>query len=166
MAALGDLIEPRQRGPDISDKGQFGVGIADSQDPAHRPAADNHPVHIASGALHAEVVQGREALASEEVDTGEIKDELLGDAGVALDEAPERVAVRGVDVTPDVDEHARRSQVLSQQDGSATPLYLISGWEIHVMKRSGGSNRHGEPPSPARNDARANLERPCSLKAG
>ena len=82
------------------------------RDPAHRPAADDHPVHIASGALHAGVVQGREALAAEEVHTGEIEDELFGDPGVALEEAAQPVTVRGVDVTCDGDQHARCGQVL------------------------------------------------------
>ena len=112
VAALGDVIEPRQRGPDIADNRQLGVWIADAQNPAHRPSADNHPVHIASGALHAGVVQGSEALAPEEVDAREIEDELFGDPGVALDEAAQPVTVRGVDVTCDGDQHARCGQDL------------------------------------------------------
>ena len=140
VAALRDVIESGQRGRDVFDKRQLGVRVANAQYPAHRHPADNHPVHIASGALHADVVQGREALASEEVDTGEIEDKLLGDAGVALDEAAERVAVRGVDVTPDADEYARCSQALRYEDGAAAPLCFIGGRQLRGVLAIGTVN--------------------------
>jgi hypothetical protein len=48
--------------------------------------------------VDADVVQGRETLAVEEVDCAQIENELMRHASVALDEMSERLAIRSVNV--------------------------------------------------------------------
>src|SRR5689334_10877905 len=112
VAAFCDVVESGQRRREVSDGGKLAVRVADTQNSQHRPAADDHPVHISPGALDADVIERREALASEEVNLGEIEDQLLGDASVMVHEAAKCMAVGGVDITSDADEHAPIGQLL------------------------------------------------------
>jgi hypothetical protein len=83
----------------VDGDGQFGFRIANAQYPSDRPTADEHPIHITSRTVDADVIQGGESLTAEKVNCADIDDELLGRARVPLDEIPERLAIRGVDVT-------------------------------------------------------------------
>lgn len=166
VAAFGDVVESGQRRREVSHGGKFAVGIADAQNSQHRPADDDHPVHIAPGALDADVVQRREALASEEVDFGEVKDQLLGDAGVMVHEAAESMTVGGVDVTSDADEHAPVGQLLRCEDRSAGLLHLVDGWQRHVMQLNRADSCQGELLPRHTVGEPSELGGPCSLKAG
>jgi hypothetical protein len=77
MPVLGTTIELGERGIDAVGNGQLAVRIADAQDPVNHRIAEDDPVDIPSRAMNADVVQGGEALATEEVDCPQVQHELL-----------------------------------------------------------------------------------------
>jgi hypothetical protein len=144
VAVLGDVVQPGKGSREVSSEGQFPVGVADAQDPQHAAARGDHPINITPGAVHADVVQGCETLASEEVDTCQIEYQLLGDARVSLDEPTERMAIGGVDVSSDGDEYAAVAHLLRSEDRSAVALHFIGGWQMHVVQLNRTGSGQGE----------------------
>jgi hypothetical protein len=132
MPVLGTAIQLVQRSVDVVDDGQYSVGIADAQDPVHHPIAEDHPVDIPSRTLNADVVQGGEALTTEEVDAAQVQDELLRDTCMELDEAGKGLAVCGVHIALDADAYARGCQVVNFEDGTAATLCLV---ELRFVER-------------------------------
>ena len=68
VAALREAVQSREPRGEVIDERQLTLGVTDRQQPPHRMAAYDHPVHIVAGAVHADVIQRRESMASEEVD--------------------------------------------------------------------------------------------------
>jgi hypothetical protein len=64
---LRAAIELLRRSIEAVDNGQFGFGIADTQNSTHTSIADDCPVHITSRTVDADVMQGGEPLAPEKV---------------------------------------------------------------------------------------------------
>jgi hypothetical protein len=108
--------------------------------------------------LHTDVVQRGEALAPEELDAGEVQDELLGDADVTGDETTERLTVGGVDIAVNADEHAPVGKFFSPEDRSAGPFHVVDGGPMCVVQlKWAGSGQRQLLPS-ARDVARVQLE--------
>jgi hypothetical protein len=78
---------------------------------------------------------------------------------VALDEPAERMAVGGVDVASDGDEHPPVAQLLRGEDRSAMALHLNGGCQMHMvrlnMTGSGQSELLPQRTEGARGDSRA-----------
>jgi hypothetical protein len=126
MPVLGTAIQLVQRSVDVVDDGQYGVGIADAQDPVHDRITEDHPVDIPSRTLNADVVQGGESLTTEEVDSAQIQDKLLRDTCMEFDETGQGLAVCGVHIALDADAYARGCQVVSFEHGTAATLRMVS----------------------------------------
>jgi hypothetical protein len=94
-------------------------------------SAEDHPVHIAAGAVHADVIQRRECLRPEEVNSAQIEHELIGYTGVALNVAAQPAAVDGVDLTYDGNGHPRRRLVAHNEGGSAAALQILRRYRRH-----------------------------------
>jgi len=92
------VIQTRVRGGEIVHQRQLAVRITDTHYSSHAAVADHHPVHVTARTADADVVERREALASEKFDITQINDELLRDADVALDLQSECVAVSRIDL--------------------------------------------------------------------
>jgi hypothetical protein len=62
---------------------------------------------------------------------------------VARNEPTERLAVGGIDVASNADEHAPVGQFLGCEDRSAGLLHLLDGWHKRVVQlnRTGGGQR-------------------------
>jgi len=68
---------------------------------------------------------------------------LLGDADVASHETTERLAVGGVDIAVNPDEHAPVGKFFSPEGRSACPFYFVDGRPMRViqLKRAGSGQR-------------------------
>ena len=84
VAALREAVEPRERREEIVGQRQLTLGVTDRQQAPDWMAADDHPVHIVAGAVHADVVQRCESVGSEQVHGAQVEYQLFGDAGMAL----------------------------------------------------------------------------------
>lgn len=96
--ALCVAIQPREARKDVIGERQLTLWVADLQQAPHRTATKDDPVHIGAGAVHADVVQRRERLGTDEVDGAQVENQLFGNAGMTLHEAAQRPAVDGVDL--------------------------------------------------------------------
>jgi hypothetical protein len=114
------VIEAGQRGAQVVGKWKLCIRIADCHYALHDPTADEQPVHVVAGAVHADVVQGCKSLATEEVEVAQIQHELFGNTGVALDEAAKGTGIGGVELADRGDEQSRLAQVPHGKSGTST----------------------------------------------
>jgi hypothetical protein len=59
VVTLREAVEPLKRAGEVIDDGQLAPGVTDRQQAPHRWATDDHPIHVAAGAAHADVVELR-----------------------------------------------------------------------------------------------------------
>lgn len=146
MAELGAAIQPVERGAEVIDDRKLGLRIADAQNPVHNSVPHDHPVHVPSRTLNADVVERSEPLAAEEVDCAQIDNQLLRHARVMLDETSQSVAVGDVYVASNGDAHPRGGQVVNFENSPAEPLRFIGRRQIRLTQRDGSGRGHSRTP--------------------
>jgi hypothetical protein len=125
IAVPGQVVEPALRSSEIVDNWQIPFGIADAENALRNSVGDDHPVHIASHALHVDVIQSSEALTAEEVDSAQIEDELFRDARVAFHEATQRLAIGRVDFAGNDNTHSRGGHLASFESATASVFSIV-----------------------------------------
>jgi hypothetical protein len=158
-------IQPVHRSAKVIDNGKLALRIAYAQNPVYHAIPDDHPVHVPARTVDADVVQGGETLAVEEVDLAQVDDELLRDAYVPLDEASEGLTISGVYFARDRDTHALGCQVVNFEHGPATLLCFTNGWQLRLREPDSVGRGHGELLL-LKPEAMEDVRRPCSLKTG
>src|SRR5262249_18727915 len=101
---------------------------------------------IVAGAVHGDVVQRREALAPEEVDGTQVKYQLSGDAGMALDVVAERAAVRSIDVAHHGDGDSCGRETAHRKCGPAAALHFVRERRIRAVYPDGADVGHCRSP--------------------
>jgi hypothetical protein len=141
------VVESALRSSEIVDNWQIPFGIADAENAPRNSVADDHPVHIASHALNADVIQSSEALTAEEVDPTQIEDELFRDARVALHEATQCLSIGRVDFAGNDNAHARGGNLASFESATASDFSIVGGWRVKTVKPESAAIGHASTPS-------------------
>jgi hypothetical protein len=85
-------------------------------------------------------------LAAKEIDRAQVKDELFGQVGVALDESAEFACVDGIDVTHHGYRCAGRRRVANSEGRPTTMLQLVRGRGVRAVHQQGPHSGHPESP--------------------